>query len=102
MSFFTSFCDLPQKEQHRVWFSRFSKIFLRCAFARHTPRRPACRVRRGLYARNVTLLGRVRRLLDDGFIDESVFLGLPGSHEVVAIGVLLDAIELLAGVLLED
>jgi hypothetical protein len=20
MSFFTSFCDLPQKEQHKVWF----------------------------------------------------------------------------------
>src|SRR5262245_64915835 len=24
ISFFTSFCDLPQKEQQRVWLSRFS------------------------------------------------------------------------------
>ena len=27
MSFFTSFCDFPQKEQHRVWLSRFSTFF---------------------------------------------------------------------------
>src|SRR5256885_16588105 len=95
MSFFTSFCDFPQKEQQRVWFSRLSKdlrTFLLCR-------------RAGNYARPsgiLTLLRGGRRFLDDDLVDDTVLLGLAGTHEVVAIGVLLDAIDRLTGVLHHD
>src|SRR5205807_7549967 len=52
--------------------------------------------------RNVTLLRRRGWLLDDHLVDETVFLRLPCAHEVVAIRVLLDAVELLTGVLHQD
>src|SRR3982750_1998896 len=94
MSFLTSFCDFPQKEQQRVWFSRLSKDL---------PSPPSCSkatyVRPG---RNLTLLRRRRRFLDDDLVDDTVFLGLAGTHEIVAIGVLLDPFQLLPGVLLHD
>src|SRR5438874_13629590 len=94
MSFLTSFCDFPQKEQQRVWFSRLSKDL---------PSLPD--VRAGNYARSsriLTLLRGRRRFLHDDLVDDTVLLGLAGTHEVVAIGVLFDPFELLPGVLLLD
>src|SRR5438067_12046731 len=93
MSFLTSFCDFPQKEQQRMWFSRLSKDLL--------PLRRAT----GQYvcpALNVTLLGGRRWFLHHDLGDDTVLRGLAGTHEVVAIGVLLDPIDLLPGVLHHD
>ncbi len=39
------------------------------------------------------------RLLDEDLVDEAVLLGLAGAHEVVALGVGLDPLDRLAGVL---
>src|SRR5205814_2109897 len=94
MSFLTSFCDFPQKEQQRVWFSRLSKDL---------PSPPSCS--KATYVRpgsNLTLLRGRRRFLHHDLVDDTVLLGLSGTHEVVAISVLLDSLELLAGVLLHD
>src|SRR6267143_1390815 len=86
MSFFTSFCDFPQKEQQSVWFSRLS-----------TNAPPF-----SLLNSNLTLLRGRSRFLGHHFVDQAVLLGLTRAHEVVAISVLFDAIERLAGVLLHD
>src|SRR5215468_1656395 len=93
MSFFTSFCDLPQKEQERLpvpalMSSRFRSI----------PNR---------YRSwdDLTLLSpslAVVVLVDDDLVDEAVLLGLGGAHVVVALGVAADALDGLAGVLLVE
>src|SRR5436853_7242068 len=102
MSFFTSFCDFPQKEQHSVWFWRLSTdcSAFQAPAGRRPGRRPPAMVR--LSALNLTLLQPAGRFLDDHFVDQTVFLGFARAHEVVAIGVLLDPIERLPGVLLHD
>src|SRR3954467_11110762 len=51
---------------------------------------------------NLTLLWRCGRFLDDDLVDQAVLLCLTCAHEVVAVGVLLDAVERLPGVLLHD
>src|SRR5713226_7312856 len=51
---------------------------------------------------NLTLLRGRSRFLGHHFVDQAVLLGLTRAHEVVAIGVLFDAVERLAGVLLHD
>src|SRR5262249_52519206 len=96
MSFFTSFCDLPQKEQLRLPLppprsisSRFRSISYRYRT------RTAAALLVPFAIRDVLLVG-------DDVVDEAVFLGLHGSHEVVALGVVADAIEGLAGVLGEQ
>src|SRR5436305_5815890 len=94
MSFLTSFCDFPQKEQQRVWFSRLSKDL---------PSPPSCS--KATYVRpgsNLTLLRGRRRFLHHDLVDDTVFLRLAGTHEVVAIGVLLDPSWVLRSVLLRD
>src|SRR5690349_21352170 len=97
MSFLTSFCDLPQKEQQSVWFSRLST---KCsAFQAPPGRRPGRRPPQPflrLRTYKITLLWHAGRFLDDDFVDEAVLLGLTRAHEVVAVGVLLDPIERLA------
>src|SRR2546427_11046510 len=90
MSFFTSFCDFPQKEQHSVWFSRLS--------TKLTTSGP----RTTYFSVNVTLFVPAGRFLDDHLVDQAVFLRFSSTHEVVAVGVLLDAVVRLAGMLLHD
>jgi hypothetical protein len=80
MSFFTSFCDLPQKEQ----VSEESRLS-----TGHAVVTPYLAVLLGLLA-------------DEHLVDEAVGLGLLGAHEVVALGVLLDLLDRLAGVLGEQ
>src|SRR5256885_1477261 len=81
-------CDFPQKEQQSVWFSRLSTHASDFVSARTVLSRP-----------NLTLLGCRSWLLDHHFVDQAVLLRLTRPHEVVAISVLLDAVERLAGVL---
>src|SRR5690242_16197951 len=99
MSFFTSFCDLPQKLQLRV--SRFSTVRspwlcdaspLSWLLPPKVPPAP----------RWILLRLLLRRLLGDHLVDEAVLLGLAGPHEVVAIGVALDPLEGLLRVAGED
>src|SRR5437868_14010319 len=73
MSFFTSFCDFPQKEQHSVWFSRLSTncSAFQAPPGRRPGRRPPAMVR--LSALNLTLLQPAGRFLDDHFVDQTVF-----------------------------
>src|SRR5512140_3717971 len=90
MSFFTSFCDLPQKLQLRL--SRFSKV-------------QASGRGGGVGAASpVIVLGLgLRRLpTDEDVVDQPVTLRLVGPHEVVPLGVLLDLLEGLAGVMCEE
>src|SRR3989475_6922128 len=101
MSFFTSFCDFPQKEQHSVWFSRLSTNAPPSKLRRASAKPPPSVMLR-LSALNLTLLHPGGRFLDDHFVDQTVFLGFARAHEVVAIGVFLDPIERLPGVLLHD
>src|SRR5262245_8629927 len=100
MSFFTSFCDLPQKEQLRfplpaLMSSRFRsmspryKAYPAVALLLHHGHHsdPAARARRPLLA-----LGDVF-LVGDDVVDEAVLLGLAGTHEVVALGVVANPVE---------
>src|SRR5688572_3308663 len=93
ISFFTSFWDLPQKEQLRLppvgLSSRFRSMRLWSPLSillvhglRHLLRRQ----------RRVLLVG-------EDVVDQAVFLGLARAHEVIALGVVVDAVERLAGVL---
>src|SRR5688572_340282 len=80
MSFLTSFCDFPQKEQVRlVWLlSRLSATMIES------------------YREGRLLVLRSGFLLDDDLVHQAVFLGLTWAHEVVALGIVLDAIDGLA------
>src|SRR5690348_3648703 len=84
ISFLTSFCALPQNEQVNEAPSRFSIGIV--VLERTVPRRPGLRLPR--------LLGG-----DEDLVDQAVLLGLRRAHEVVPVGVLLDLVDGLAGVL---
>src|SRR5450432_3198487 len=89
MSFFTSFWDLPQKEQERFpCSSRLRSVGT--VKKRSTSPSPWGNDERG---RRGHLLGGDGRLLHEHLVDEAVLLGLAGAHEVVALGVRLDALD---------
>src|SRR5688500_4247078 len=87
MSFRTSFCDLPQKEQQR---SFPSLPFLRTASP--AAWRPLL---------SVLLVVGIELRVDD-LVDEAVLARLLGAHDVVALGVLGDLLDRLAGVRGQD
>src|SRR5713226_7650025 len=102
MSFFTSFCDFPQKEQQSVWFSRFSTKsglphwghHARCpALVFLGTRSGGCAASIMSPSRKITLLGHARRFLDHHFVDQAVLLGLTRPHEEIAVHVLFEPIE---------
>src|SRR5512138_1465517 len=96
MSFLTSFCDFPQKLQLRV--SRFSIVS-----SNPRARSPGCLPPAWPSLPYILLRLLLRRLLvHDDVVDQAVFLGLSGPHEVVAVGVLLDPLDGLARVLRQD
>ena len=81
MSFLTSRWLLPQNEQARLVPSSF---FFNCA------------------APPLLDLAQPALVAFDDLVHQPVVLGLAGVHEVVAVGVLLDLLDVLAGVLGED
>src|SRR5215208_2918236 len=86
ISFLTSFCALPQKEQVKEAPSRFSIGIVGRAY-----RDPRVGTR---WLRLSRLLGG-----DEDLVDQAVLPGLGRRHEVVAVGVPLDLLDGLAGVL---
>src|SRR4051794_8297975 len=96
MSFLTSFWFLPQKEQERFPCSSRLRSVGTVQKRSTGPARKSARSSDALG----TLLGRDDAgLLDEHLVDDPVFLRLDGAHEVVALGVGLDAIQGLPGVL---
>src|SRR5512142_1940888 len=89
MSFLTSFCDFPQKLQLRV--SRFSKPGLLDG-GTSAP----------LHFSSLLRLLLRRLLVGEDLVDQPVLLCLTWAHEVVTIGVLLDPLDGLPGVLGQD
>src|SRR5690606_34641005 len=114
MSFLTSFWDFPQKEQQSVWLSRLSKTTSPApkaawgpAYANEGNNRPQASpfevASAGPGSPSSPLFGGCGLPLGrEDVVDEAVLLGLDRPHEVVAIGVPFDALEGLAGVMLED
>src|SRR5687767_13500639 len=90
MSFLTSFCDLPQKEQDRlpppIESSRLRSI----------------RSYQGYVVAGAVLLfvsGDDILFVGDHFVDDPVLLGISGTHEIVAFRVVADPVEGGTGVL---
>src|SRR4029079_7908503 len=96
MSFLTSFWLFPQKEQERLpWSSRLRSF----GTEENGSTRPAPAARPGASYRGDLLAARSAQLLDQDVVDQAVLLGLDRAHEVVALGIRLDALDRLAGVL---
>src|SRR5207253_11454876 len=87
ISFRTSFWLLPQNEHRRVPLPSRGRAMRSLLLDRE---------RGGLAHRSG------RRLRGDHFVDDSIFLGLLGGHEKVPIGVALDLVHALSGVVHED
>src|SRR6056297_701050 len=124
MSFFTCFCDLPQKEHFNS--SPVSPNFATCRFPSLLRRRHPWRhdVSVGwsptvwridhdeswtrptigpITARSADGTGAVHRLArGDHPVDDAIFEGLVGLHDEIAVGVGVDALDRLAGVIGED
>src|SRR6202008_1721243 len=90
MSLRTSFWLLPQNEHFKLPFPSRVRAILPSLLL------DLRRERRLLADRPGRRLGR------DHFIDDFIFLGLLGGHEKVPIGVALDLVHALAGVVHED
>ena len=107
MSFLTSFWPFPQKEHERLgWSSRLAGDTELNYHQVAVPATSVCVIPWGV-TRSWALESFVLRLLvlvlavlvGDDLVDDAVFLGLAGTHEIVALGVVLDALNGLAGVL---
>src|SRR3954452_7262780 len=85
MSFFTCRWLLPQKLQRSCSFPSLARAI-------DSPSTSIARVR----------LGRSPVAVCDDHVDDAVILGLLRGHEVVAVGVTTDLLEILAGVVGED
>src|SRR6202043_469 len=94
MSFFTCFCDFPQKEH----FSRSESPNL-AMFSRH-PVWIQAPILRGSRRRGSKF--RLQFPGGDDLVDDAVFLPLLRGHDEVAVGVTLDLLDGLTGVLGED
>src|SRR5262245_54705319 len=93
MSFLTSFWLLPQKEQERLPCSRFFSIS-----GTPRPKRGSSwyyNLPEAVWLSHV--FGFKLGPLQHDLIDEAILLGLPGTHEEIALGILVDPVDGLAG-----
>src|SRR6476620_12442584 len=107
MSFFTSFCDLPQNEQQRSSSGLRKLAIERCRglylFLRRTglAKFASCKLPLHIFAKPVAVCQLLVAVFDD-LVDEAVIFRLDGREDTVAFDVKFDLVEGLAAVICDD